>query len=217
MRGARYGGAAALDSELQGAAVTAPAHQPIVDLSFPHRWKAEILAARPLILPPRHFIYPQAAEEVERGALEVLIRPDASDAQPFLATCALGFRDPAAPTGLWSTPKPEEICAVAGGYAFLIDTTSPDRFIMIPYRPALEIRPVVQSGLLLFVGHHSILAWGRDGKTWESAKLSDEGVTIAGLDGGVLHGTGWEMKTDREESFAIDLRSGMRLPVARSG
>ena len=197
--------------------MTAPARQPIVDLSFPHLWKAEILAARPLILPSRHFIYPQAAEEVERGALEVLIRPDASDAEPFLATCALGFRDPAAPTGLWSTPKPEEICSVAGGYAYLIDTTSPDRFTMIPYRPALEIRPVVQSGLLLFVGHHSILAWGRGGKTWESAKLSDEGVTIAGLDGGVLHGTGWEMKTDREESFAIDLRSGMRLPVARSG
>ena len=117
-----------------------PIPNPIIDLSFPHRWQAEILAAQPLILPPRHFIYPQAAEEVERGALEVLIRPDASDAQPFLATCALGFRDPAAPTGLWSTPKPEEICAVAGGYAFLIDTTSPDRFIMIPYRPALEIR-----------------------------------------------------------------------------
>lgn len=201
--------------------MTAPT--PIIDLSFPHRWQAEALAVRPLILPPRHFIYPQAAEEVERGALEVLIRPDAPDAQPvdsgllkaeaFLATCALGFRDPAAPTGLWSTPKPEEICAVAGGYAYLIDTTSPDRFSMIPYRPVLEIRPVVKMNLLLFVGHHSILAWGRDGKTWESAKLSDEGVTIAGVDGQTLRGTGWEMKTDREGPFALDLRSGRRLPV----
>lgn len=31
-----------------------------------------MLAARPLILPPRHFVYPRDAEEVERGALEVL-------------------------------------------------------------------------------------------------------------------------------------------------
>jgi len=45
------------------------------DLSFPHSWQAEILAARPLILPPRHFVYPREAEEVERGALEVLVRP----------------------------------------------------------------------------------------------------------------------------------------------
>ena len=53
---------------------------------------------------------------------------------------------------------------------------------MIPYRPVLEIRALVEENLLLFVGHHSILAWGRDGQAWESAKLSDEGVTITGID-----------------------------------
>jgi hypothetical protein len=195
--------------------VTAETPNPIVDFSFPHRWQAEVLAARPLILPPRHFVYPQAAEEVERGALEVLVRSDASDAQPFLATCALGFRDPAAPTGLWSTPRPEEICAVAGGYAYLINTTAPERFTMIPYRPVLEIRPLVREGLLLFVGHRSILAWGRSGQAWESEKLSDEGLTISGVDSGVLHGTGWDMKTDRERPFTLDLRNG-RSSVARS-
>jgi hypothetical protein len=202
-----------------------PIPNPTVDLGFPHRWQAEILAARPLILPPRHFVYPQAAEEVERGALEVLVRPDvkpgahpdASDTQSFLATCALGFRDPAAPSGLWSTPNPEELCAVAGGYAYLIDTISPERFSMIPYRPVLEIRPLVDENLLLFVGHHSILAWGREGQAWESVKLSDEGVTVNEAAGGVLRGSGWEMKTDREKPFALDLQSGTLLPVASSG
>jgi hypothetical protein len=184
------------------------AHKPIVDLSFPHRWQAEVLAARPLILPQRHFVYPRAVEEVERGALEVLIRPDAPDTQQFLATCALGFRDPAAPTGLWSAPNPEQICAVAGGYAYLIDTTAPERFTMIPHRPVLEIRPVVAESLLLLLGHHSILAWGSGGQAWESTKLSDEGVTITGVDGAVLRGTGWEMRSDREEPFALDLRTG---------
>ena len=163
---------------------------PAIDFSFPHRWQAEVLAARPVILPARHFVYPRDAEEVERGALEVLIRsgagPGGENQQPFLATCALGFRDPAVSSGLWSAPKPEEICAVAGGYAYLIDTTAPERFTMIPYRPVLEVWPAVAEGLLLFVGHHSILAWGRDGQAWETDKLSDEGVTIAGIDNGVL-------------------------------
>jgi hypothetical protein len=189
--------------------------EPIIDLSFSHRWQAEVLAARPLILPPRNFVYPREAEEVERGALEVMIHPDAPDAQPFLATCALGFRDPAAPTGLWSTPEPGKICAVAGGYAYLIDTT-PDRFTMIPYRPVLEVRAVVAEAVLLFVGHHSILAWGANGQVWESAKLSDEGVYIAGIDGGVLRGKGWEMMSDREKPFALDLRTGLSLP-SRAG
>jgi len=189
--------------------MSAPARQPIIDLSFPHGWQAEVLARRPMILPPRHFVYPRAAEEVERGALEVLIRPGGVDAQPFLATCALGFRDAAAPTGLWSTPEPEKICAVAGGYAYLIDTTAPEWFTMIPYRPVMEVRAAVAEGLLLFAGHHSILAWGRNGQEWESEKLSDEGVTMEGVEGGILRGVGWEMKNDREKLFAVDLRTGL--------
>lgn len=187
---------------------------PLLDLRFPHAWQAEVLAARPLILPARHFVYPGEAEEVERGALEVLVRPE-SGAQPFLATCALGFRDPAVPTGLWSTPEPEKICAVAGGYAYLIDTAAPERFTMMAYRPVLQVRPVVDEGLLLFVGNRSILAWGGlawgcSGQAWESEKLSDEGVTIVGIENGVLRGVGWEMRTDRETAFAVDLRTGLR-------
>lgn len=191
-----------MDSEIQGRAVSAPT----LDESFPHDWQAEVLAARPAILPARHFVYPRQAEEVELGALEVLIRPSLH--QPFLATCALGFRDPSVSTGVWSTPRPEEICAVAGGYAYLIDTTSPERFAMIPYRPVLEIRPAVEAGLLLFVGHRSILAWGRDGQAWESEKLSNEGVTITAIEGLILRGTGWQVLTDKETAFALDLRSG---------
>jgi len=188
----------------------------LTDLSFPHHWQAEVLSARPLILPSRHFVYPREADQVERGALEVLVRPDATsekrspDAQSFLATCALGFRDPAVPTGLWSCPKPEVLCAVSGGYAYLIDATTPENFTMITYRPVIALRAVPDQGLLLFVGHQSILAWDARGQAWESGKLSDEGVTITGVEDGVLRGLGWEMRTDRETPFVLDLRTGYR-------
>lgn len=187
-----------------------------VDLSFPHHWEAEVLAARPMILPQRHFVYPREAEEVERGALEVLMRPGASGGSPFLATCALGFRDPAVPSGIWSTPNPEEICAVSGGYAYLIDTAAPERFTMIAYRPVLEVRAAVAEGLLLFVGHRSILAWGREGQAWESEKLSDEGVAITAIEGGVLRGAGWEMLSDKETPFVLDVGTGRRGHAAQS-
>jgi hypothetical protein len=237
----------------------------IVDLTFSHHWQAEILAGRPLILPNRHFVYPLDAEEVERGALEVLIRPDsparaegrvdalkghdfrraASDATtagalaaegslslsvqcdpspsaasefhsapPFLATCALGFRDAIVPSGIWSCPNPNEICAVSGGYAYLIDTTEPDRFTMTPYRPVLEVRPIAAIGLLLFVGHHGILAWGESGHAWQSEKLSDEGVTITAIEATHLHGLGWNMMADKETEFTLDLKTGLRIGSA---
>lgn len=178
----------------------------MMDESFPHHWRAEILAARPLILPPRHCIYPRDAEEVERGALEVMVRPDGAEA--FLATCALGFRDAAVPMGVWACPRPEEMCAVSGGYAYLIDTTKPERFTMLAYRPVLEVRVAPAQELLLFVSHHRVLAWGRNGQAWESPKLSDEGVTLGAMEGDVLRGLGWNMMTDKETAFALDLRNG---------
>jgi hypothetical protein len=187
-----------------------PDAAPIIDLAFPHNWQADILAARPLILPPRHFVYPRDAEEVERGALEVLVRPQ-SPAQPFLATCALGFRDPAVPTGLWSCPNPAEICAVSGGYAYIISASEPERFTMIVYRPVLEVRAVLSEKLLIFVGHHAVLAWGADGLAWQSQKLSDEGVTISGIEGGLLRGLGWSMISDKETGFTLDLKTGQRV------
>ena len=191
---------------------------PLVDLSFPHGWHAEILPARPAILPARHFVYPRDAEEIERGALEVLVKPETSGdtnirTQAFLATCALGFRDPTVPTGIWAAPNPKEICAVSGGYAYLIDATEPQRFTMIEYRPVLEVRALVQEMLLLFVGHRSLLAWGADGLAWETGKLSDEGVTIIGVENGVLHGTGWEMMSNKERPFAVELRNGKTLAL----
>ena len=196
-----------MDLELQGEGVNA---SPIIDLSFPHQWQAEILEARPLILPLRHFVYPREAEEVERGALELLVRCGEGE-QPFLATCALGFRDAAVPTGIWACPTAEELCAVSGGYAYIIDTSAPERFTMIPYRPVLEVHVALDAGLLLFVGHHSILAWGAGSRSWESEKLSDEGVTISAIEDGQLRGMGWKMITDKETPFTLDLRSGLRV------
>ena len=180
-----------------------------LDFTFPCTWKAEILPARPVILPARHFVYPSVVEEVERGALELLVRTHESGASPFLATCALGFRDPAVPTGVWSAPNPDEMCAVAGGYAYIIDTTAPDRFTMLPYRPVLGVHAAADQRLLLFVGHRTILAWGPEGEAWQSPKLSDEGLTITGIDNGILCGLGWNLMTDKDTPFKLDLKSGM--------
>ena len=176
-------------------------------LGFPHSWEAEILATRPLIRPLRCYTYPQDAEEVERGALEVMVQP-AGNAGEFLATFALGFVDAAAPTGLWSCPAADELCAVAGGYAYVVNTLDPERFTQIAFRPVLEIRPLPVQNLLLFAGHRSLLAWGAAGEAWQTSRLSSEGLRITGIRGDELHGFGWDIVSDREIPFTVDLRTG---------
>ena len=183
-------------------------------LSFSHNWRAEVLAKAPLIAPARQFTYPRqvAGEEdaLVRGALQVLVHPAGAGCTggTFLATCALGFKDPAMPTGVFACPNPSELCAVAGGYAYVLDTAAPERSTHIPLKPVAEVLPLAAQGLLLFVGFHAMVAWGREGLAWQTARLSWEGIRITGAEGNELRGFGWNLMADKEVEFAIDLRTG---------
>ena len=207
--------------------------------AFAHHWTATVLRERPLILPRRRYVYPRKAEEIERGALELLVqlsdpgdckssdrpdrlnfserspRPNPPDrperAEPFLATCALGFADPIAPTGVWSCPHPDQLCAVAGGYAYLIDTRSPERFEQVAYRPVLSIHAAPSEGLLLFVGNQRIVAYNAQGRSWESPRLSDEGIDIPFVGSGLLRAVGWDLATDMAIAQSLNLRTGMPI------
>jgi hypothetical protein len=180
--------------------------------SFAHEWRAVVLGRAPMIAPVRQFTYPRqvAGEEdaMARGALLVEVHPVKGGS--FLATCALGFSDLKMPTGVFACPNPRELCAVAGGYAYVIDTAVPEKSAQIPLKPVVEVVELVERGLLVFVGLHAIAAWGADGLEWQTERLSWEGVSVSGVGQGedVLRGFGWNMKTDQEVEFSVDLRTG---------
>ncbi len=177
-------------------------------------WRAKVLAGPPMIAPARQFTYPVAVageeDAMARGALHLMVSPAAGGS--FLATCALGFRDPRMPTGIFASPGPDELCAVAGGYAYLVDTTAPEQCNFLAMRPVVEVRVLAERKLLLFVGFHAIAAWGADGLAWETGRLSWEGVRLAEVDGAIdrdsLAGFGWDLLADKEVAFAVDLKTG---------
>jgi hypothetical protein len=179
------------------------------DATFAHNWKAEILERPPLIAPSRQFVYPQAVEEIERGALFVQI--SIASAPAFLATFALGFAEPSLPHGLWSCPNADQLCAVAGGYAFLVDARQPETWQQISYRPVTAIYPALQHRLLIFAGFHSLCAWGVNGLAWETKRLSWEGLRITDVEGDTVAGLGWDLMTDCEVPFTVDICTGQHV------
>jgi hypothetical protein len=100
------------------------------------------------------------------------------------------------------------MCAVAGGYAYVVDTREPKSCTQVAMKPVAAVYVAAQAGLLLFVGFHTIMAWGAQGLAWETARLSWEGVQVADIEGWTLQGSGWNMPSDKEVPFAVDLRTG---------
>lgn len=177
---------------------------------FPRTWRAELLDRPPLIAPAAQYVYPRQVpgeeETLARGALQALIAP--ADGASFLATFALGFSDRRLPSGIWTCPAPHEICALAGGYGYVVDTRNPAISHFLPLRPIVQVLPIVTLGLLVFAGLNELSAWGVDGQAWTTSRLSWEGVTIGPIEGDELDGLGWDMRTDREIPFRVDLRTG---------
>lgn len=189
------------------------------DLTFPHSWTVDVLTTAPMIAPARQFTYPLQIDGEEdalaRGALQLMVRPAAGGA--FLATCALGFVDPSMPSGVFACPNPDEICAVAGGYAYVVDTSRPERSTHISLKPVVEVKVLGEARLLVFVGFHSIVAWGEQGLAWVTERLSWEGVRITGVDGSALHGMGWDLMSNKEVAFTVDLATGRHQGGAAPG
>ncbi len=178
-----------------------------LETTFSHNWQVEILERPPLIAPARHYVYPQAVEEVERGALQILLRSRLESA-PVMATFALGFADPSLPHGIWSCPNSRQVCAIAGGYAYVVDADHPEEWMQIPYRPVTWVHPVREQGLLLFASFHTLWALGATGQAWETSRLSWEGLRVTEIEGGQLRGFGWDLDRDAEVPFTVDLATG---------
>lgn len=185
--------------------------------AWPQTWRAQALVAPLLIAPARQFVYPTqiAGEEdaLARGALQLLVHPAGGGS--FLATCALGFTNPAMPTALFACPNPDELCAVAGGYAYIVDTRNPERCTHLLMKPVVELRVIATHKLLLFVGFHQMIAWGTEGLAWQSGRLSWEGIRLEPDSDAApddhLTGFGWNLHTDREVEFTLDLHDGSHI------
>ena len=172
-------------------------------------WTAELLKEAPMIAPARVYVWPMriAGEEdaLARGALHVLVRPAAGGR--FLLQCALGFSDPAMPSGVWECPAEGDVCVVAGGYAYVGSVGAPERCVLLGLKPVVQV--VEAPGLLLFVGFQKMMAWGAGGLAWETGRLSWEGVRVTGVSEGELRGVGWDLMADEEREFVVDLKTGL--------
>lgn len=178
--------------------------------AWPQNWRAQVLTAPPLIAPARQFVYPVqiAGEEdaLARGALQLLVHP--ATGGTFLATCALGFKSASVPTALFACPNADQFCALAGGYAYVVNAAQPEQCTHLAMKPVVDVRVSAQHKLLLFVGFHNMMAWGRDGLAWETARLSWEGIQVEAVERDRITGFGWNLQTDREVEFAVDLNTG---------
>ncbi len=186
------------------------------DFTFPHNYEVKLLEAAPPVHPVEKLHhYPVELEEGDRSGIYLRVTP--RDGKPWTGFFALGFESGQVVSAVCSCPDPESVCAIAGGYAYMVKATDPTRWFRIEQRPVVELRALPDLGLLLFTGFTSISALDAQGLRWTTERLSWEGVTLTEISGGKLRGLGWDAMADKEVPFEVDLLTGKHTGGARPG
>ena len=187
-----------------------------INLVFPHNYEVKLLDSYSLVHPAEKlYQFPVELEEGDRSGVYLRVMP--KESAVWIGFFAFGFDSKQVAHGIFSCPDPDWLCAVPGGYAYLVDTNNPERWRQIEQRPVVEARPVPELKLLLFTGFTSITALGAQQQLWTTERLSWEGVTITKIQGPILYGVGWDAVRDKDVPFEVDLLTGKSKGGARPG
>ncbi len=186
------------------------------DFTFPRNYEVKLLEAAPPVHPVEKLHhYPVKLEEGDRSGIYVRVMPGGGT--PWTGFFAMGFESGQVVSAVCSCPDPDSVCAIAGGYAYVVKATDPAQWFRIEQRPVVDLRAFPELGLLVFTGFTSMTALGRSGVAWTTKRLSWEGVTITEISGDKLRGLGWDAIADREVPFEVDLLTGKHTGGARPG
>jgi hypothetical protein len=157
---------------------------------------------------PKPRFFPANIEsDLERLTAAVLrIKPD--QGEPWLGVFACGFDSPFVVDAVFSTPDPEKVCVIAGGYSYIFSAANPRMWDRLPVVPVVHAHSVPESDMLVFGDFTRLAAYGSTGLLWVTERLTWDGIKVNQIADGVVRGFGWDATTGRDLEFTVSLSTG---------
>lgn len=171
-------------------------------MSFPANYDVRVLEELPN-LRVRRLFFPGAREDGGQNGVNVLVSPN--EGEPWIGTFASGGRG-CRFEGVFSSPNPSVLCVVARGLAHLVDVQRPEAHTIFDH--ITDLRCSVNHQLLLFAELTEVFAYGVAGFVWKTTGLGLDDVHLTSLTDDTLSGTCWDLRSDDDCSFEIDLKTG---------
>jgi hypothetical protein len=108
--------------------------------------------------------------------------------------------------GAYSCPDPTQLCVIAGGATYIVDTVSGKLLANLGGLPISRVDVLLQEQMLILSTFFFICAWDVGGMRWETFELANYDLEIKSIGDGLIHGTG--LKHDKSFTFQLDLKSG---------
>jgi hypothetical protein len=143
-------------------------------------------------------------QELAAGPI-IGVRPD--EGEPWLGVFGASHGS----TELLSWPDELSLCVVHGHAAYVVRSDDPALTFQVEADPVRGVCVDPAHGLVVFADYSNLIAYGRDGVVWRSARLVWDDLEIIGVDGDSLLVSGFNPTRGRsgeQVEFEVDLRTG---------
>jgi hypothetical protein len=101
-----------------------------------------------------------------------------------------------------------KLCVVAGGQGYIVNVQAPSEYEIVRPNPIMQVLPIVERRMLVFVGYTDLRAYAPLGLVWQTGRISWDGITVAAVTQEHIMGTVWDPPTGRDIDFMVDLDTG---------
>jgi hypothetical protein len=191
-----------------------------IDFTFPHAYEVEEVRELPgtgkLNVPV--IFFPQPKSRPEHDGL--WLRVSAASGRKWIGVFKFGYSAPPVVSRVVSSPDPNRVCVLSEGAAYLVRADEPEAWERIPATPVLDVRCVLEQGLLILADFTHMAALDRNGLVWQSPRVCWDGLKIVSITSETIEGTGYDPTSSHESRFLVDLKTGRSLlppPLSTDG
>lgn len=110
-------------------------------------------------------------------------------------------------SGIYSTPAPAQVCIIARGDAYFIDTANPARWWVLEDAPIVSVRSAPSDSVLALATPWKVVGVGPQGVKWRTSRIAINGIELGEVAGGRLVGTA-DPRDYESREFVIQLSTG---------
>lgn len=142
-----------------------------------------------------------------QGADGLIVRVTPESNNPWVGIFANGERAARAKSGVYTSPDPQQLCAVARGAGYLVFARNPLNFEQIPASPIVEVLSITERDLIVFCDPWKAYGYDKNGLRWRTGRIAIDGFSIVDVTTSYIQGRGDTL--DKEDAeFFVDLEDG---------
>lgn len=157
------------------------------------------------------YYFPDQPTRVGQDGILLKISPRGRP--PWIGLFSSVKKYPGTPSRILFTPNPNTICVICSGDAVITDVMRPEKCTLLDFEPITDVVAVKEREMIVFAGFTKLMAFDGSGVMWETARVAWDELKITSIDASSISGEYWDVATEKQTQFEVDLDTGEELGV----